>query len=140
MTGKYDDILYLPHPTSKKHPRMALIDRAAQFAPFAALTGYAAAIREAERQTDEVPNISEDKLDEINYHLRRLMEVLPVEVKITYFVPDRIKTGGSYHEKTGMLRRIDTDNHVLIFTDGTAIPMEKLTDISYDTSIFTDFN
>lgn len=115
MTDKYADMIYMLHHVSKKHPQMPLLDRAAQFAPFAALTGYGAAIKESERQTAATPTLSQEQIDEINQTLFNLIDLLPIEVTITYFVPDALKSGGAYHNKTGTLKRIDADNQVLIF-------------------------
>jgi hypothetical protein len=129
MTDKYADMIYLPHHVSTKHPQMALIDRAAQFAPFAALTGYGAAIKESERQTAATPTLSQEQIDEINQTLFSLTDLLPAEVMITYFVPDALKSGGTYHNKTGILKRIDADNQVLIFSDKTKIPLESIISI-----------
>lgn len=130
MTDKYADMIYMPHHISKKHPQMALIDRAAQFAPFAALTGYGAAIKESERQTAAAPSLSQEQIDEINQTLFNLIDLLPIEVTITYFVPDALKSGGAYHNKTGTLKRIDADNQVLIFSDKTKIPLESIISIT----------
>lgn len=130
MTDKYADMIYMLHHVSKKHPQMALIDRAAQFAPFAALTGYGAAIKESERQTAATPTLSQEQIDEINQTIFNLIDLLPIEVTITYFVPDTIKSGGSYHNKTGILKRIDADNQVLIFSDKTKIPLESIISIT----------
>ena len=129
MTDKYADMIYLPHHVSTKHPQMALIDRAAQFAPFAALTGYGAAIKESERQTAATPTLSQEQIDEINQTLFSLTDLLPAEVMITYFVPDALKSGGAYHNKIGTLNRIDADNQVLIFSDKTQIPLESIISI-----------
>jgi len=130
MTDKYADMIYLPHHVSTKHPQMALIDRAAQFAPFAALTGYGAAIKESERQTAATPTLSQEQIDEINQTLFSLTDLLPAEVMITYFVPDAMKSGGTYHNKTGILKRIDADNQVLVFSDKTKIPLESIISIT----------
>lgn len=130
MTDKYADMIYLPHHVSTKHPQMALIDRAAQFAPFAALTGYGAAIKESERQTATAPSLSQEQIDEINQTLFSLTDLLPAEVMITYFVPDALKSGGTYHNKTGILKRIDADNQVLVFSDKTKIPLESIISIT----------
>lgn len=129
MTDKYADMIYLPHHVSTKHPQMALIDRAAQFAPFAALTGYGAAIKESERQTTVTPTLSQEQVDEINQTLFSLTDLLPAEVMITYFIPDALKSGGTYHNKTGILKRIDADNQVLVFSDKTKIPLESIISI-----------
>ena len=130
MTDKYANMIYLPHHISKKHPHMALIDRAAQFAPFAALTGYGAAIKETERQTATAPSLSQEQIDELNQALFNLSELLPAEVTVTYFVPDALKSGGAYHNKTGTLKRIDADNQVLIFSDRTKILLKSIISIA----------
>lgn len=130
MTDKYADMIYMLHHVSKKHPQMPLLDRAAQFAPFAALIGYGAAIKESERQTAATPTLSQEQIDEINQTLFNLIDLLPIEVTITYFVPDTIKSGGSYHNKTSTLKRIDADNQVLIFSDKTKIPLESIISIT----------
>ena len=80
MNDKYTDMIYMPHPVSKKHPQMPILDRAAQFAPFAALTGYGAAIKEIERITEETPVLSQEQIDEINRVLFSLTEILPAKV------------------------------------------------------------
>lgn len=130
MTDKYADMIYLPHHISKKHPQMALIDRAAQFAPFAALTGYGAAIKESERQTAAAPSLSQEQIDEINQALFNLTDLLPAEVTITHFVPDALKSGGACYNKTGILKRIDADNQVLIFSDKTKITFKSIIHIT----------
>ena len=95
---KYDDIINLPHPTSKKHPRMSLYARAAQFSPFAALTGHEAAIKETVRQTDAKQVLSEEVIAELNKRLYLIAETIGTQqmVEITYFVPDTKKDGGAY--------------------------------------------
>ena len=94
--GHYDDIIHLQHPTSPKHPRMPLGDRAAQFAPFAALTGYDAAIKETARLTDSQIELDENAKAELDQMLRQIYDQLPdaPSVVITYFEPDRMKSGG----------------------------------------------
>ena len=89
MTDKYADMIYMPHPVSKKHPQMPILDRAAQFAPFAALTGYGAAIKETERITEETPVLSQEQIDEINRVLFSLTNTLPTEVKIRWNIPQK---------------------------------------------------
>ena len=93
MSGKYDDIIDLPHPTSQNHPRMSLHDRAAQFSPFAALTGHHAAITETGRLTDRRIELDESEIARVDAELQHLQELLPGRptVSITYFVPDERK-------------------------------------------------
>lgn len=128
MTGPYDDILHLPHPTSKRHPRMPIADRAAQFSPFAALTGHKAAIEETARVTDRRIELDEDAKEQLDQTLQLLLERIDEqpEITVTWFSPDKKKAGGQYHTATGKLKRIDTQESRLILTDGTQIPLEDL--------------
>ncbi len=132
MSGKYDDIIALPHPEPRTHPRMSLHDRAAQFSPFAALTGHSAAIAETGRLTDSRITLDESEMARVDAALQRLRELLPQApaVSITYFVPDERKTGGSYQTITGVVRRIDTVNSVLLLTDQRAIPIPDILDVA----------
>ena len=132
MSGKYDDIIALPHPEPRTHPRMSLHDRAAQFSPFAALTGHSAAIAETGRLTDSRITLDESEMARVDAALQRLRELLPQApaVSITYFVPDERKAGGSYQTVTGVVRRIDTVNSVLLLTDQRAIPIPDILDVA----------
>ena len=132
MSGTYDDIIALPHPEPRTHPRMSLHDRAAQFSPFAALTGHSAAIAETGRLTDSRITLDESEIARVDAALQRLRELLPQApaVSITYFVPDERKAGGSYQTVTGTARRIDTVNGVLLLTDRREIPIADIFDIS----------
>ena len=108
----YDDIIDLPHPTSEKHPRMPLANRAAQFAPFAALTGYEALIRETARLTGRRVELDEQQTEELDRRLTVLearirQEEEPPEITLTYFLPDRLKVGGEYVTETVRVRRLD---------------------------------
>ena len=128
MTGPYDDILHLPHPTSKRHPRMPIVDRAAQFSPFAALTGHKTAIEETARVTDRRIELDEDAKEQLDQMLQLLLERIDEqpEITVTWFSPDKKKAGGQYHTATGKLKRIDSREGRLILTDGTQIPLEDL--------------
>ena len=128
---KYDDIINLPHPTSMRHPRMPLEDRAAQFAPFAALTGHEAAIKETARLTDEKENLSDEVIAILNDKLNIIAENLGTDqtVDITYFVPDEKKTGGAYVTYSGIVKKIDLYEHILIMTDKTVIPIGQISEI-----------
>ena len=120
----YDDIIRLPHHVSEKHPQMALSDRAAQFSPFAALTGYEAAVDETARLTDEKIQLSEDRIAAISDLLAALQ---PGDaVSAVYFVPDRRKSGGAYLPVSGTVKRIDSVQGALLLTDGTVIPFEDI--------------
>ena len=127
-THKYDDIINLPHHVSKSHPQMSLLNRAAQFSPFAALTGHEAAIQETARLTDSFIELDEDRKERLNEQLQMIMENLEQkpECEITYFQPDEKKTGGSYVTVCGRIKKIDRLEHRIIFTDGTVLPIKHL--------------
>lgn len=133
MSDTYDDILYLPHPTSRTHPRMSRQDRAAQFSPFAALTGYEDTVKETARLTEERPILTEDEMAELDTRLRLAME-LGAEVSVTWFRPDSRKSGGSYVTATGRIRKADEIQRILTMEDGIKIPIQEITDI--DSSFF----
>ena len=131
MNGKYDDIINLERPVSLKHPRMAISDRAAQFAPFAALTGYDDAIDETGRYTDNMAELSEDAkelLDRKQLFLGHIIEKKP-EITVTYFVPDSKKSGGKYRKASGKLKAIDEYKRELVFTCGTRISVDMIRSI-----------
>ena len=134
VSHKYDDIINLPHHVSKKHPQMSLHDRAAQFSPFAALTGHKAAINETARLTDEKQILSEDVIAKLNEQLNLIKENIGTNqtVTITYFVPDDKKSGGAYISHTGVVKKIDEYNHTVILTDKTVIPIEQISEMQSD--------
>ncbi len=134
ISHKYDDIINLPHHVSKKHPQMSLHDRAAQFSPFAALTGHKAAINETARLTDEKQILSEDVIAKLNEQLNLIKENIGTNqtVTITYFVPDDKKSGGAYISNTGVVKKIDEYNHTVILTDKTVIPIEQIREMQSD--------
>lgn len=127
----YEDILNFPHPVSERHPRMSIHDRAAQFSPFAALTGYEATIQEAARLTERKIELSEDQKVKLDARLCLLVEALPQrpEAVFTYFLPDSRKRGGSYVTAVGALKRVDDVQGLILLTDGTEIPIEDVLDI-----------
>lgn len=127
-TSKYDDIIHLPHHVSKKHPRMSLLNRAAQFSPFAALTGHGAAIRETARLTDTFIELDEDQKEKLNEQLQKLRKAPEQnpEVMVTYFQPDQQKNGGTYVTIRGIIKKLDEYGRRILFADGTAVPMEML--------------
>ena len=130
---KYGDIIHLPHHVSSVHPHMPVSDRAAPFAPFAALTGYGDVIKETARQTDEGPDLSEDEKQELNYKIQ-LACALPgekPEIVLTYFVQDEKKSGGAYHTARGKIRRIDPDAGQIILEDGLRIRLDCVVDIEF---------
>lgn len=124
----YEDIINLPHPTSPKHPRMSLYDRAAQFSPFAALTGHEKAIEETRRLTEEKMELDEEEKAKLNEKLRILQKNINQnkQITITYFVPDERKTGGAYVTSTGTLKKIDVYNKNLILNGDIIIPMDEI--------------
>lgn len=109
MNNRYDEIINLPHHVSKTRPQMPMSDRAAQFAPFAALTGYESAIKETGRLTDEKIELDEESLTALDMKYQLLMEALDdaPEVTITYFQPDERKAGGKYITATGAVKKVD---------------------------------
>lgn len=131
MKHPYEDIIHLPHPTSKNHPRMSIQERAAQFSPFAALTGHAAAIAETARLTDRKMELDEDTRAELDRRQAILLEHIDQqpEVTVTWFRPDEKKDGGAYITTTGRLKKIDQVERILVLTDGTRIPLEDVTDL-----------
>lgn len=131
MNDRYDDIIHLPHHVSKTRPQMSMMDRAAQFSPFAALTGYDAAIKETGRLTDEKIELGEETkavLDRKQSYLSDMISVQP-EITVTYFLPDERKSGGTYLSVTGKLKRIDEYERMMILTDGKKIPLDDIMDI-----------
>ena len=131
MTNDYDDIINLPHYEPKHHPRMSMWNRAAQFAPFAALTGYDAAIQESGRLTDNWVGLSESGNEEMNRKMELIVSMLPEHPSVTieYFVPDEHKAGGSYQSVTGAVKRIDDIERFIELTDGTKVVIGAIRDI-----------
>lgn len=127
----YDDIIHLPHHISRRRPSMPRIGRAAQFAPFAALSGYDDAVEETARLTDRLIEQDEESLALMNEKLHALLDAVKdqPEITITCFEPDEKKTGGSYHRITGRIRRIDEINRQIILTDRTVISMDSVFEI-----------
>ena len=131
--GKYDDIINLPHPDSKKHQRMSLENRAAQFSPFAALTGHNEAIKETERLTDQKIELEEDAITDINRTLMWIKDNIKnkPEVVVTYFVPDYKKSGGKYITATVNIVKVDEIENKLVTDDGFKISVHNILDIAY---------
>ena len=131
MKSKYDEIINLPHHVSRTRPQMPMADRAAQFAPFAALTGYGDAVKETGRLTDERIELGESELDALNVKLARLREHLAdaPEVTFTYFKPDERKAGGAYLTTRGVVKKIDDYERVIVLRDGTRLPLDDILDM-----------
>lgn len=129
---RYDDIINMPHHKSPTRPPMPMIDRAAQFSAFAALTGYDEALKETERPVDERMELDADfiaKLDEQFRLLRSKIKENPIVV-ITYFVPDERKSGGAYITVTGAVRKINEYEHVIVLQDGMKVPLNEIIGIT----------
>ncbi|MCR4893583.1 MAG: YolD-like family protein [Eubacteriales bacterium] len=125
--SRYDDIINLDRPVSAKHPPMARIDRAAQFAPFQALSGFGATIIEEARLTDERPELDENEKERLDMRLAMLTETSSdPEVTLSVFVKDPKKSGGQIVEKTVRIKKIDETERVIIAGDGTRISMDDI--------------
>ena len=133
MTEDYSDIINLPHHVSHNHPQMPMEARAAQFAPFAALTGYDAVIHETARLTDRQVELEEYDNERLNRIFSELMDSLeenPV-VTVSYFKPDEHKAGDAYVTVTGQLKKIDTYEQIMKMEDGTVIPIGSIMDLQF---------
>ena len=130
----YEDIVNLPPHISKKHPQPSMMDRAARFAPFAAITGYEEMVLEEARVTEERVDLDEGALSFLNEKLNMIREFLDEEpeVTITYFEPDKKKSGGAYVSIAGVVKRIDEYEHLVILTDGKKILIEDIYAIESD--------
>lgn len=148
---RYDDMLFLPHHVSHNHPPMTVLNRAAQFAPFAALTGYDAAISETARQTSEKIELDEnsreildEKLQLILEHMQKVAREAPIsdgcaqlrniskdypEVEITYFRPDEKKDGGKYLTVTAQIKKLDSYDNTIVTLDGSRIAIDDVIDL-----------
>jgi len=126
--GAYDDIINLPHPTSARHPRMSMAERAAQFSPFQALSGYGEAIRETARLTGRRVDLTEEEKALLDEKLRLLSDTGEVAT-FTYFLPDEKNSGGAYVTAIGSIKKIDPLEGRVLLTDGTAIPIEDILEI-----------
>ena len=129
--NEYDDIINLPHHVSSRHPQMSMLNRAAQFAPFAALTGHAAAIEETARLTDEQHELADDDSEALNQKMAYLRETINEHptISITYFEPDRKKAGGMYKSIEGQLKNIDDYNQSIVLKSGEVIFLKSILDI-----------
>lgn len=135
----YEDIVNLPSHISKRHPQPTMMERAARFAPFAAITGYEEMVLEEARTTDERIELDEGTLAILNGKLNIIQESLAEEphVVITYFEPDKKKSGGAYVDVSGTVKRIDEYEHLVIMSDGKKIPIDNIYKI--DCNLFGSF-
>ena len=124
----YEDIINLPHHTSRKHPRMERAMRACQFAPFSALTGHEDAVKETARLTDREIMLDEYEILKINDELSKVIQNISEKpkVRVTYFKPDQKKTGGEYATVEGRVKKIDEFDKVLVMSDGEKIKIESI--------------
>lgn len=131
VNGKYAHIIHLPHHTSKVRPHMTLYQRAAQFAPFAALTGHNAAIRETARLTDKKIDLSESECEKLNQKFTLILANLDEHptVSMVHFVPDPHKEGGQYTTYTGTIKSFDEYEQRITFEDGAQIKISDIIDI-----------
>ena len=138
MSGKYDDIIHLPHPTSKKYPRMSVRDRAAIFSPFSALSGHGAAIAETARLTDQRMELNEDAKVELDRRQAVLLEHIgeQPEVTVTWFRPDDRKEGGIYVTTVGLAKKIDEFKRILSMVSGQKIVLDDIVQI--ESQLFYD--
>ena len=133
MTDNYDDIINLPHHVSSRHPQMSMMNRAAQFAPFAALTGHSAAIEETARLTDSQMELADEDSEILNQKMAYLKEAVNEHptISITYFEPDKRKSGGRYMSIEGQLQNIDDYNQTIVLKNGETIPLKSVLDIQF---------
>ena len=131
LASKYEEIMKHPHHVSKTRPQMPMSDRAAQFAPFAALTGYDSAIKETGRLTDEKIELDEEALTalDMKYQIRMDAYDDAPEVTITFFQPDERKAGGKYLTATGAVKKVDDFERRITMQDGAKIPMDDVLSI-----------
>ena len=131
---KYEDIINLSHHVSTKRPQMSMLDRAAQFSPFAALTGYDAAIKETGRLTDDKIEMDEESLNMLNMKFQLLVDTLDEkqEVSFTYFKPDEAKAGGAYVTATEIVKKVDDFERIITMMGGKKIPMDNVCSIESD--------
>lgn len=135
---KYDDIMNLPHHVSASHPQMPLLDRAAQFSPFAALTGHHEAIKETARLTEEWIELDESRKEMLDERLQIIRENLinRPEVIFTYYKPDEKKSGGAYLTVKGIVKKVNEYEHEILLEDGTILVIENL--FSIEGELFRD--
>lgn len=136
MSGQYEDIIHLPYPVPTKRQRMSMIDRAAQFSPFAALVGYDDAIEETARLTDQRIELDENEKYMLDIRQQHLLTLLPQrpQVTVTYFSPDDRKEGGEYVTITGRLKSILPHADTMILSDRTRICLKDV--IALDSPVF----
>lgn len=128
MTKEYEDIIHLPRHVSVKRPQMAITDRAAQFSPFAALTGHDTAVKETARLTENRVELDEYMKEALNHKLQIIADRIEEhpEIVVIYFQPDEKKDGGAYVTANGTAKKIDEYKRAVVMTDGTIIPIGEI--------------
>ena len=127
--SRYADIINLPHHTSSKHPRMSRENRASQFSPFAALTGYDSEIKETARLTDEKIELDEDRIYDINaklQYIKKIILTLSPKSAVEYFISDEKKSGGAYVTLNDRVRIIDEYERTIVFVSGKRINIDDI--------------
>lgn len=134
MPDNYDDIINLPHHVSDRHPHMSMADRAAQFSPFAALTGYGDLVNETARYTEERPVLTESEREELDAKFQWFLKNNPPDacLTITYFLPDEKKEGGSYQIRTGSVKKIDRFSQEIVLSDNSRIRIADVIELTGD--------
>ena len=137
---KYDDIINLEHHISKKHKQMSLENRSAQFAPFAALVGYDDAVKETARITDSKIFIDDEIKEIINKTIQQIKNNLNkhVQIKVTYFIPDKLKSGGKYQIEVGIVAKINEYSKIIKLETGTEIPIEEIIELEILKNVYTN--
>lgn len=125
----YEDIINLPHHESLRHPKMTLENRCAQFMPFAALTGFSDEIKNEARTTNKKIELDEEYKEILDEKISLIEQDLKEEVKITYFVKDKLKDGGKYQEKIGFIKKVDKVNKIIVMQDKTMVKIDDILDI-----------
>lgn len=135
MNLKYENIIDMDRPISKAHMKMPLINRAAQFAPFAALTGYEEAINETARYTNRKIDLSESELDRLDFKLNECLRNINTPIRLTYFEADKLKEGGKYLSISGKIKNIDDYEMTITLDSGPCIKINDIYDIELESII-----
>jgi len=137
MEKQYEELLDRQHPTSLNHPRMSIRDRAAQFSPFQALTGYGEAVEESARMTEEEMLLGEDRYDELQRSIQNIIRQLPanVKVRVTFFQPDEKKSGGAYCQISGSVKKVEENAQTLVLDSGKKIPLSVIIELNLEENV-----
>lgn len=131
MDDRYTQILHHPRPVSQQRLPMPVRDRAAQFAPFAALTGFDDAIGETGRVVEQPIILAQDALEELDAAIRKIQDTIETqpEAEVVWFRPDSRKAGGCIHSARGRVKQVDIPGQLLLFADGKSVPLKEITSI-----------